>query len=268
MARFSFTTASFWATLIAAVAISSTASAQFAPTPPNIAPCARGLTEHRVDWLAFADSDADPSGVPRRLEGRTMTKSFGDTIHMNYAGLTRRFDFDSPRVMEASNLREGFLRTDFDLLQFDEYVDITMSMPRPLSRFTLVFSDLGESHRADGGVRDAAWLEGVTASGQRIMPSYFYPSTTARDSSARVSARVRAERFGAPWITGERRNSVQGPNSAEWEYIGATFNEPVISVLVRYSGFATEQGSWAHGVSANPPRQTIDIVSGSYCAVE
>lgn len=262
--------------LATTIMLGGTATPSFANLSSWLAPltrstssnvCARGQNEHTIDWMAFTGSDIDPAGVPRRVEGRLPGRALGgDTIDLRYGGLTRRFDFDSPRAMQAGNLPDGFFRIDYDLLQFEEFAEMHMVMPRALDRFTLVFGDIGDTWRADGGVRDAVWVEGHTSDGRRIAPGYFYPTMAAEDSKTRVTRKAQREQFGAPWITGDRLHERNASGKAIQEPIGAAFREPVTSITIRFSGLPFDQGGgWAHGTSVNPPQQRVDILSGAYC---
>lgn len=261
--------------LATTMVVGGTATPSFANLSSWLAPlrggtsnaCARGQREHIVDWMAFTGSDADPAGVPRRVEGRLPGRALGgDTIALNYGGLTRRFDFDSPRALQATNLPGGFLRVDYDLLQTEEFAEIHFSLPRALDRFTLVFGDVGSTWRADGGVRDALWVEGHTPDGRRIAPGYFYPTLSPEQSRERITLRAEREGFGAPWITGESLHDRHASGRSAHQPLGTAFREPVVSVTVRFSGLDLEHGGgWAQGSSSNPPRQTVDILSGAYC---
>jgi len=233
----------------------------FAAKPSNA--CPKGTAEHRIDWMAFVGADADPSGVPRRVEGRLPGVALGgDTITLQYGGLTRRFDFDSPRAEASGILPGGFFRIDYDLLQFQEFAEVDLHMPRPVDRFTLVLGSLGTSERADTGVQDAVWVEGITPDGRRVAPSYFYPDMRPADSNARIRDRAQRDGFGAPWMTGQAVSATQAID----EPIGAAFREAVVSVTLRVSGMPLPHGGgWAQGTAVNPPAQRVDVISGAYC---
>lgn len=254
------------ALLAVGAALPAPAFAWWSPPQRGQEICPRGLSEHRIDWMAFVDSDADPAGVPRRVLGRQGNMVEGDTIGLRYGGLTRRLGFDSPRAQPAGNLRDGFFRVDYDLLQFEEFVEIELALPRAMDRFTLVLGGLGSSLRADVGVDDAVWIEGITPDGQRVSPGYFYPALAAEDSTRRVTDRAQRDGFGAPWMTGEVHT--QRLTRAVEEPIGAAFRTPVVSVVLRFSGLPARidgMGGWADGAVTNPPEQSVDIISGAYC---
>ena len=225
--------------------------------------CARGERLHAIDWMAYAGADADPAGVPRRVEGRARGVALGgDTIGLRYGGLTRRLSFDSPRMHPAANLPYGLMRVEYDLLQYEEFVEVHLNLPRPVSGLTLVFADLNTANTADSSVRDAVWVEAFDAQGRMLAPGYFYPTMDSQSSASRVVDMADRYGFGAPWAFGTPRLGLTGMTE---EPLGVSFTQPVVSATIRFTGLPAESGGWSTGASTNPPLQRVDIISGAYC---
>lgn len=244
--------------------LTATAAILFAATSSTAlaADCGWGQTEYQIHWTSFAMHDADPSGRPTRAYAFASDKGHNRAdpieVHFQY-GMARRFQFDSPKVVETTGSPSGAMVIAQNLLEPQESTQTYFLFEKPVSNLRIELYDIDDNAKFGRSFRDQVAFVGRTGHGQTVTPDVSLLGFANYEAKAYLSYE-QDRGFSGSNIYPLAISSAVRDEFAPFEI---TFDGPIKDVTMDFAS-VNGPGS-AHSFSSDPSPQEIMLGKTTFC---
>jgi hypothetical protein len=244
--------------IIASAALVFAASA----TVASAADCSFGKTEYEIHWTSFAMQDADPSGRPTRAYAFPADPGFRRAdpimVHFGY-GMARRFEFDSPKVVDIEGSSAGAMVIKQNLLRPFEMTETQIYFEAPVSDLKVEVHDVDDNAKFGRSFYDKVSLIGRKNNGKIADADVGLLNIPAFQANP-LLAYERDRGLAGDNLYPLNVRAVNGKGYAPYL---VSFDDKIKDVAIRVS--STDGPGPNYSVSSNPSPQEIKIGRVSFC---